>query len=168
MSSVALTEQARRDATKKTTMRLKLSKVGGANLSRERITPWLGPLREACQQARRTTPASSDHCDSPDSRHAVFLLSESQLTRPRLQWLRQAPWGMSAGVSSTDRAFRTGISRWPRTQNLESGSLFRTASSSLTRSIMRTSQIRAPISRLRPSGGSPAPRRRGSCNSSPG
>src|SRR5882724_13624490 len=79
MSSVALTEQARRDATKKTTMRLKLSKVGGANLSRERITPWLGPLREACQQARRTTPASSDHCDSPDSRHAVFLLSESQL-----------------------------------------------------------------------------------------
>src|SRR5258708_1704759 len=77
MSSVALTEQARRDATKKTTMRLKLSKVGGANLSRERITPWLGPLREACQQARRTTPASSDHCDSPDSRHAVFLLSES-------------------------------------------------------------------------------------------
>src|SRR5258708_27845599 len=80
MSSVALTEQARRDATKKTTMRLKLSKVGGANLSRERITPWLGPLREACQQARRTTPASSDHCDSRDSRHAVFLLSESQTT----------------------------------------------------------------------------------------
>src|SRR6266446_5279317 len=82
MSSVALTEQARRDATKKTTMRLKLSKVGGANLSRERITPWLGPLREACQQARRTTPASSDHCDSPDSRHAVFLLSESQVSVP--------------------------------------------------------------------------------------
>src|SRR6266446_2093339 len=81
MSSVALTEQARRDATKKTTMRLKLSKVGGANLSRERITPWLGPLREACQQARRTTPASSDHCDSPDSRHAVFLLSESQTAK---------------------------------------------------------------------------------------
>src|SRR5712692_2912056 len=78
MSSVALTEQTRRDATQKTTMRLKILKVGPSEPLTERITPWLGPLREACQPAPRTTPASSDHCDSPDSRHAVFLLSESQ------------------------------------------------------------------------------------------
>ncbi len=101
MSSVALTEQTRRDATQKTTMRLKILKVGPSEPLTERITPWLGPLREACQPAPRTTPASSDHCDSPDSRHAVFLLSESQLSILRFRQWGRAAGGISAVKTAT-------------------------------------------------------------------